>query len=185
MRLFILTLAILPLLCFGQSKPTPRAEYKFSKQHYLDKLKEMDTLSVDTSVVYVSMMKRIQHHNNKLDTTYHVYRFFSNGVFYSKTLNTDDSLRYEMDHPCHRGDWGMYTLEKETIILESEIRQNGIFQRVYSYGILDENELYLDYQKIGKTKIKMGGEDTYVTYLKTPIKLHNWRICWQHEMMNF
>ncbi|MBL4624204.1 MAG: hypothetical protein JKY42_03555 [Flavobacteriales bacterium] len=145
----------------------------------------MDTLAIDTGVVYVSMIKRVKQSASARDTSYHVYRFFNNGVFYSKVLTTRDSLINEMNHPCRGGKWGMYTLEKDAIIMESEERIDGELKMKYTHGIIDENELYLDHYKVGKILIKLGGEDTFTTYLKTPIKIQNWYICWRKLMASF
>lgn len=145
----------------------------------------MDTLTIDTSVAYVSMIKRIKQSTSSKDTTYHVYRFFSNGVFFSKELTTRDSLIKEMNHPCRGGHWGMYTLEKDEIIMETEERIESELKMKYTHGFIDENELYLDHYKIGKVMIKIGGEDTFTTYLKTPIQIKNWHVCWQRHMANF
>jgi len=167
------------------TKPTPRSEYKFSKPHYIKTLKEIDTLRIDTSVIYVSMMKKVNHNTNQHDTTYHVFRFFGNGVYFSKYIVSTDSLVLEMNHPCIGGNWGMYALDEDFVILESEEKINQKYERKYTHAILDENELYIDHFKIGNKMFKLGGEDSYSTYLKKNIALKNWHICWQKHMISF
>ena len=145
----------------------------------------MDSITIDTSVIYVSMIKRVNKNNHRHDTTYHVYRFFGNGVFYSKTLTSTDSLKIEINHPCIGGNWGMYMLEDDFVVMESEEKNEQGYQRKYTHAFLDENELYLDHVKVGNKMFKIGGEDKYTTYLKRKIELRNWHICWGHEVMSF
>ena len=184
--LTLLTILAIPFCGIGQhTKPTPRSDYKFSKPHYLKALKEIDTLQIDTSVIYVSMMKKVNHHANTQDTAYHVYRFFGNGVYFSKSLITTDSLILEMNHPCVGGNWGMYTLADDYVIMEAEERIDGIYVRKYTHAFLDENELYIDHYKVGNKMFKLGGEAAYSTYLKRNIELKNWHICWQKHMISF
>jgi len=182
----LLSIFLVPFFSEAQhTKPTPRSEYKFSKPHYIKALKEIDTLRIDTSVIYVSMMKKVNHNTNQHDTAYHVFRFFGNGVYFSKYLVSTDSLVLEMNHPCVGGNWGMYTLDEDFVILESEERINKKYERKYTHAILDENELYIDHFKIGNKMFKLGGEDSYSTYLKKNIALKNWHICWQKHMISF
>ena len=79
----------------------------------------------------------------------------------------------------------MYTLDEDFVILESEERINKKYERKYTHAILDENELYIDHFKIGNKMFKLGGEDSYSTYLKKNIALKNWHICWQKHMISF
>lgn len=182
----LLSTLLTPFISAAQhTKPTPRSDYKFSKPHYLKTLKQIDTLFIDTSVIYVSMMKKVHHNTNQLDTAYHVFRFFGNGVYFSKSLETSESLILEMNHPCAGGNWGMYTLAENYIIMESEEMINKKYARKYTHAILDENELYIDHFKIGNKMFKLGGEAAHSTYLKKFIELRNWNICWQKHMISF
>ncbi len=93
----------------------------------------MDSITIDTSVIYVSMIKRVNKNNHRHDTTYHVYRFFGNGVFYSKTLTSTDSLKIEINHPCIGGNWGMYMLEDDFVVMESEEKERtGLSAKIYA-----------------------------------------------------